>query len=190
MTERLGVQVEGGGSMSPGSAWRRRAGWADRGKEAEGRSDNGVAGPMPAAAIASHRASVPDEQPSAWATPSWLAAAFSNAATGSPRMNCWASRTCPTASIILMQRLVLAFEVQHWYRLQGAARPRGEVWGEVVRRLARDHSTAERRLRSVMSSAGVHLVRNRRINLFRMRVAVRRSSNGLRVAIMLSHSGI
>ena len=71
-------------------------------------------------ASASQRASVPEEQPMAWATPNCAGGGSSKAATGSPRMNCCVSSTWPSASSSSWwSGLVLALEVQHGHRLGG-----------------------------------------------------------------------
>jgi hypothetical protein len=76
---------------------RRRSGaqnGADRGEEAERRGDDRVAGADSGGSQRQPQGVGADEQPSAWATPSWLPPARSKAATGSPRMNCCVSSTC------------------------------------------------------------------------------------------------
>ena len=50
-------------------------------------------GPIPAAAMASQRASVPLAQPMAWGAAQALAAACSKLATSGPRMNFWEMQT-------------------------------------------------------------------------------------------------
>ena len=57
-------------------------------KKLNGVVTTAVLGPIPAAARASQRASVPEEQPMAWFTPNCWAAACSKWETGSPRINC------------------------------------------------------------------------------------------------------
>ncbi len=84
-------------SASTGVAPARRIA-AHRSEKTEWRGHDGIPAPIPAPASASHSASVPEEQPSACFTPSCSAAARSNAATCSPRINCCVSSTCPSAS--------------------------------------------------------------------------------------------
>ncbi len=55
-------------------------------------------GPIPAAAMASQRASVPLAQPMAWVAAQAVAAARSKVATSGPRMNFWEMQTFSMAA--------------------------------------------------------------------------------------------
>ena len=86
-------------------------------------------GPMPAAARASQRASVPEEQPMAWATPSCAAAAleFSYRLTEDKLLRL---QYMPESSQqFLMERLVLALQVEHRHGLICGSRMHRRVGG-------------------------------------------------------------
>src|ERR1035438_1775711 len=91
------LKVPGSMSANSGVARARRIALHEA-KKLKGVVITAAPGPMPAAARASQSASVPEEHPMAWDTPSCPAAARSKTATGSPRINCCVSRTCPIAS--------------------------------------------------------------------------------------------
>jgi hypothetical protein len=57
-------------------------------------------GPTPSAINAASRASVPEDTPMAWRTPSSEEISRSNASTSAPRMNCWLSHTRAIAARI------------------------------------------------------------------------------------------
>ena len=97
----LRLKVTGSMSASTGFAPARRIALTEA-KKLNGVVTTAAPGPMPAAASASHKASVPDEQPMACATPNCLAAALSNAATCSPRMNCRESSTWSAPAFLRM----------------------------------------------------------------------------------------
>ena len=97
------LNVAGSMSASTAVAPARRMALTEA-KKLNGVVTTAMPGPIPAAASASHSASVPEEQPTAWATPSSAAAAFSNAATAPPRINCRESRTPASASRISSRR--------------------------------------------------------------------------------------
>ena len=92
------LNVAGSMSASTGVAPARRIALTEA-KKLNGVVTTESPAPIPAPASASHSASVPDEQPSACFTPNCSAAARSNFATCSPRINCCVSSTCPSASI-------------------------------------------------------------------------------------------
>ena len=76
-------------------------------------------GPIPAAARASQRASVPEEQPMAWATPSWSAAARSNVGDRLAKDKLLRLQyMLEGLEQFLVERLVLALEVQHGHGLR------------------------------------------------------------------------
>ena len=109
--------------------------------------------PMPAAASASQRASVPEEHPIAWLTPNCAAAVCSKAATCSPRMNCCVSSTWSSASsssrcrgwywrfrssmgtgwaVETLPPVLAVFCTGQWYQRSGGVRPIPLLWEPVV----------------------------------------------------------
>ena len=108
-------------SASTGVAPARRMALTEA-KKLKGVVTTAVPGPIPAAASASHRASVPEEQPMAWATPSWrggglLKGGYRLAQDKLLRLKYMPERL----QQLLVERLVLALEVQHGHGLGGLA---------------------------------------------------------------------
>ena len=81
--------------------------------------------PIPAAASASHSASVPDEHPRAWFTPKWPAAASLKTANLLAKNELLRLKHMAKCfKQFLLERLVLAFQVQHGYGLSFGGRIR------------------------------------------------------------------
>ena len=114
-----GIEVEGGGvDIGEDGGGPGAENGADRGEEAEGGGDDGVA-----RADSGCGQGQPESVGARGAADGVGHAQVrgrlrSKAATGSPRINCCVCSTCPRASSkFLMERLVLAFEVQHGHGL-------------------------------------------------------------------------